>query len=91
MINSRNGFTYAANIAMLSFSMILFIFEKHSIMQFRVLGSSCVLLGIITTIFYVLNIRETRLSAEAEFKEKMYARQTNSTSSFTQVEEQASV
>ena len=32
MINSRNGFTYAANIAMLSFSMVLFIFEKHSLM-----------------------------------------------------------
>jgi Na+/melibiose symporter-like transporter len=31
MINSRNGFTYAANIAMLSFSVVLFIFEKHSL------------------------------------------------------------
>ena len=32
MINMRNGFTYAANIAMLSFSLVLFVFEKHSLM-----------------------------------------------------------
>jgi Na+/melibiose symporter-like transporter len=76
---------------MLSFSMILFLFEKHSIMQFRVLGSSCVLLGVITTIFYILNIRETQLSSEAEFKEKLYARQTNSTSDFSEVEMHARV
>lgn len=66
MINSRNGFTYAANIAMLSFSVVLFIFEKHSLMQFRVLSITCVLLGILTTFFYACFIREEKLSAEAE-------------------------
>lgn len=68
MINSRNGFTYAANIAMLSFSMVLFIFEKHAMMQFRVLGITCVLLGLISTFFYLFHIKETRLSSEASYK-----------------------
>ena len=72
MINSRNGFTYAANIAMLSFSMVLFIFEKHAMMQFRVLGITCVLLGLISTFFYSFHIKETRLSSEASYKEKIY-------------------
>ena len=73
MINSRNGFTYAANIAMLSFSVVLFIFEKHSLMQFRVLSITCVLLGIITTFFYVCFIKEDKLSAEATYKERLYS------------------
>lgn len=58
MINMRNGFTYAANIAMLSFSLVLFVFEKHSLMQFRVLGIACVLMGVISTSFYVCFIKE---------------------------------
>ena len=69
MINSRNGFTYAANIAMLSFSMVLFIFERHSLMQFRVLSITCVLLGMTATCFYACFVREERLAAEASFKE----------------------
>ena len=73
MINSRNGFTYAANIAMLSFSVVLFIFEKHSLMQFRVLSITCVLLGIFTTFFYACFIREEKLSSEALYKERIYA------------------
>ena len=73
MINSRNGFTYAANIAMLSFSVVLFIFEKHSLMQFRVLSITCVLLGIITTAFYISNVRESPLTAEASYKERIFS------------------
>ena len=69
MINMRNGFTYAANIAMLSFSLVLFVFEKHSLMQFRVLGIACVLMGIISTSFYICFIREEQLSSEAVYKE----------------------
>lgn len=72
MINSRNGFTYAANITMLSFSMVLFIFEKHSLMQFRVLSITCVLLGIVSTCFYVCFISENRLEAEAAYKEAKF-------------------
>ncbi len=71
MINSRNGFTYAANIAMLGFSVVLFIFERHSLEQFRVLSITCVLLGIITTAFYICNVRESPLAAEASFKERI--------------------
>ena len=73
MINSRNGFTYAANIAMLSFSVVLFIFEKHSLMQFRVLSITCVFLGIFSTFFYACFIREEKLSSEALYKERIYA------------------
>lgn len=72
MINSRNGFTYAANIAMLSFSMVLFIFEKHSLMQFRVLSITCVLLGCVSTLFYVTFVSEKRLEAEASYKEAKF-------------------
>jgi len=87
MINSRNGFTYLANIVMLSFSMVLFIFEKHSLMQFEVLAITCVILGIITNFFYISNIRESPLSSEAEFKEKIFVREANS--NFSEGERQA--
>jgi Na+/melibiose symporter-like transporter len=73
MINSRNGFTYLANIVMLSFSMVLFIFEEHSLMQFKVLAITCVILGVISNFFYINNVREQPLSAEAESKEKIFA------------------
>ena len=72
MINSRNGFTYAANIAMLSLSLVLFLFEKHSLMQFRVLSITCVVIGLITTVFYAFKIKETPLTEEATYKEQIF-------------------
>ena len=72
MINSRNGFTYAANIAMLSFSLALFIFEKHSLMQFRVLSITCAVLGSIASLFYMFHINEKSLAAEAISKEQQF-------------------
>mmetsp|Transcript_11114 Transcript_11114/g.14973 ORF Transcript_11114/g.14973 Transcript_11114/m.14973 type:complete len:228 (-) Transcript_11114:779-1462(-) len=74
MINSRNGFTYAANIAMLAFSLALFLFEEHSLMQFRVLSVTCAILGAISTCYYVYQVREAKLSKEAMTKERLYLR-----------------
>jgi len=53
MINLRNGFTYLANIVMLSLAMGLFIYEVHPMTQFQFLSVICVVLGTITTLFYL--------------------------------------
>jgi len=72
MINNRNGFTYAANIFMLSFSLVLFIFIKDPVKQFRILALVCVGLGACTTLFYVSTIKEVSLTEIANDKEKAY-------------------
>jgi preprotein translocase subunit SecF len=58
---------------MLSFSVVLFLFEKHSLMQFRVLAFTGILLGIITTIYYICFVKEKALTAEAEYKERLFS------------------
>ena len=67
MVVYRNGFTYAANIFVLGLSLVLFMVipsEKMSLTnQFRVLAVVCTILGVSTTVFYTLTVKE-RLLAE---------------------------
>ena len=58
MAVNRNGFTYAANIFVLSLALILFVTIKSQVTQFRLLGIVCVCLGALTTTFYISTIKE---------------------------------
>ena len=53
MVVWRNGFTYIANIFVLSLSLIFFLTIDSSTTQFRLLGIVCVCLGACSTSFYI--------------------------------------
>lgn len=72
MVNNRNGFTYVANICVLSVSLVLFIVITNSATCFTVLCLSSLCVGGITTIFYSVNITEKSLSARALEMEASY-------------------
>ena len=58
MAVNRNGFTYAANIFVLSLALVLFVTISSPVTQFRIMGIVCVCLGALTTLFYVSTIKE---------------------------------
>ena len=64
--NNRNGFTYAANITVLSFALLLFNVVSDPKKQFRYLCLIAMSIGAFSSIFYVLNINEVRLTKEAK-------------------------
>ena len=72
MVNNRNAFTYAANITMLSLSLILFLVVSNSTKQFRILSSSCIAIGICTSLFYITNVIEPPLTKKASLGEANY-------------------
>ena len=61
MVNGRNGMTYAANITVLSLSLILFIFIINSSLAFTILTLICLGIGLVTTIIYSVMIKENFL------------------------------
>ena len=64
--NNRNGFTYAANITVLSFALLLFNVVSDPKKQFRYLCLIAMSIGAFSSIFYVLNINEVRLTKEGK-------------------------
>jgi Na+/melibiose symporter-like transporter len=72
MVNNRNGFTYIANISVLSLSLILFLLIPTSTTCFTILCITCLTGGLVTTIFYSYQIRETKLSSAAKELEDLY-------------------
>lgn len=58
MANYRNGFTFVANILILTLALILFATVKSKITQFRILSLCAVGFGALTTLFYVSTVRE---------------------------------
>jgi Na+/melibiose symporter-like transporter len=66
MIASRNTFTYVANVFVLLTALLIFVLINDKILQFRILAIIIVLLGTVTTGFYVITIKEPYLVNEAE-------------------------
>jgi Na+/melibiose symporter-like transporter len=66
MIASRNTFTYVANVFVLLTALLIFLLINDKILQFRILAIIIVLLGTVTTGFYVITIKEPYLVNEAE-------------------------
>ena len=72
MVNGHNIFTYVANISMLSLSLVFFLTIPSSTTCFRLLTIVCLSIGGVTTLFYVFNIAEVRLSREAKEYDTKY-------------------
>ena len=67
LVASRNTFTNIANIAFLVTSLILFKIENiTSEVQFRILASIVVAVGLVSSIFYMIVLKEPYLSKEAK-------------------------
>jgi Na+/melibiose symporter-like transporter len=62
LVNNRNGFTYAANITILSFALVLFSVIDDKINQFRYLCLIALFIGSFSSVFYIVNINEVRLT-----------------------------
>ena len=54
--NNRNGFTYLANITVLSIALFLFLTMDNAIAQFRVLSIISLILGLLTSLFYIYKL-----------------------------------
>jgi Na+/melibiose symporter-like transporter len=74
--NNRNGFTYAANITVLSFALLLFLTVSDAVLQFRYLCLISLTLGLFSSLFYIIQIKEVKLSEEAKHFDHEYKRIT---------------
>ena len=72
MVVNRNGLTYAANILVLGMALILFGTIESQKLQFKILSITCVILGALTTIFYICTVHEPQLSKVALEREAIY-------------------
>ena len=71
MVNNRNGFTYGANITILTIALVLFSVMTDAINEFRILCFCALGLGLSTSTFYLCTIKEVKLEKEAkEYDEK---------------------
>ena len=75
MIASRNTFTYVANVFVLLTALLIFVLINDKILQFRILAIIIVVLGTVTTGFYVITIKEPYLVNEAEKLHKDFKNQ----------------
>lgn len=72
MVNLRNGFTYVANICVLSVSLVLFVVFTNPATSFTILCLMCLGFGSVSSLFYSVTIREKTLSREAIEMEAAY-------------------
>ena len=72
MVNNRNGFTYGANITILTIALILFSVMTDAVDQFRILCFCALGLGLSTTTFYLFTIREVKLETLANEYDALY-------------------
>jgi len=77
MVTNRNALTYAANITVLSLSLVLFLLITNSTTCFTVLCLICLGAGMITTFFYTSQINEKFLVKEASRLEQIYKTEQN--------------
>lgn len=77
MVTNRNALTYAANITVLSLSLVLFLLIPNGTTCFTVLCLICLAGGMITTLFYTFQINEKYLVREASRLEKIYRTEQN--------------
>ena len=80
--NNRNGFTFAANITVLSFALLMFLFIKDKITQFRLLCFICLALGFMTSAFFMCTINEPELKEKSDTYELAYKKATLSDQEF---------
>jgi len=74
--NNRNGFTFAANIVVLSIALVLFLTEPDKVSQFRYLCFICLFLGFSTSLFFMVTINEPALKTLADHYDTEYKKAT---------------
>jgi|LakMenE01Jun11ns_1017448.scaffolds.fasta_scaffold9802406_2 Na+/melibiose symporter-like transporter len=62
MVTKRNGFTYMANIIVLVIALILFVLIDDPVKVFSLLTCICLLIGLCSTMWYIVNVKENPLS-----------------------------
>ncbi len=62
LINLRNGFTYGANTMVLLIALNLFAVVENSVNAFRFLCFICLSIGALSSAFYVMVIKEMKLT-----------------------------
>ena len=72
LINYRNGFTYIASVAVLVLALIVFLTVDNQTTQFRIMSLIAVGIGVCTSIYYIMIIREVKLSRGALELESEY-------------------
>ena len=72
MINSRNGFSYTANIFVLSLAFVLFSQIDNSVTQFRILAETCIFSGLFASTIFLTVIKENKLTELALQREAKY-------------------
>ena len=72
MINSRNGFTYTANIFVLALAFIVFVHIPDGVTQFRVLAQTSIGAGLIASVIFLCLVNENKLTAIAREKEEKF-------------------
>ena len=72
MINSRNGFSYTANIFVLALAFVLFSQIDNSVTQFRILSETCIFSGLFASTIFLTVIKENKLTELALQREAKY-------------------
>jgi hypothetical protein len=85
-VASRNTFTFIANISVLLIALILFQIVKDGIWQYRILAIMIIVIGSVSSLFYLLTLKEPYLVSEAKRLQKEFKMQQ---SGFHQLEKKA--
>jgi Na+/melibiose symporter-like transporter len=65
LISLRNGFTYVANFVVLTMALIIFALSTDQVLQFRILAFLIIIIGVLSSLFYIITIREVPLTETA--------------------------
>ena len=74
-MSSRNTFTFVANISVLLIALILFQIIKDGVWQYRILAIIVVSIGALTSLFYLVTLKEPYLVGEAKRLQKEFKMQ----------------
>jgi glycoside/pentoside/hexuronide:cation symporter, GPH family len=66
LISLRNGFTFVANLSVLTIALALFSLIKDQPLQFRLLAIIIVVGGAVSSLFYIFTLKEPALVKEAK-------------------------
>lgn len=64
--NMRNTFTFLANLLILLTGFFLFLFLSQPVLEFSALSLCALLVGLVSSLFFIVRIDEPRLEAEAK-------------------------
>lgn len=75
LANNRNGLTAGANICILTFALISFVFIDNKANQFRLMAGVALAVGCSASLFYICTIKEVKMERAALILDKKYKHQ----------------